>query len=74
VNNSVHWAAAEDVLAPLGWRPAGAEIEYQRPVLPGCEPVLQASHEDGQAWAWLSDGPRRLASIRLDRDSPINVP
>ena len=70
VNNSVHWAAAEDVLAPLGWRPAGAEIEYQRPVLPGCEPVLAASHEDGQAWAWLTEGQRRLASIRLDRDPP----
>jgi acyl-ACP thioesterase len=74
VNNSVHWAAAEDVLAPLGWRPASAEIEYQRPVLPGCEPALSASHQDGQAWAWLTDGSRRLASIRLDRDPPLNVP
>jgi len=33
-------------------------------------PALAASHDDGQAWAWLSDGPRRLASIRLDRDPP----
>ena len=70
VNNSVHWAAAEDVLAPLGWRPSWAEIEYPRPVLPGCTPVLAASHDDGQAWAWLTDGERSLASIRLDRDPP----
>jgi acyl-ACP thioesterase len=70
VNNSVHWAAAEDVLAPLGWRPSWAEIEYPRPVLPGCAPVLAASHDDGQAWAWLTDGPRRLAVVRLDRDPP----
>jgi len=39
-------------------------------VLPGCTPALAARHDDGQAWAWLTDGPRRLASIRLDRDPP----
>jgi hypothetical protein len=58
------------VLAPLGWRPSWAEIEYPRPVLPGVEPALAASHDDGQAWAWLTDGPRRLAVVRLDRDPP----
>ncbi len=69
VNNSVHWAAAEDVLAPLGWRPARAEIEYPRPVLPGTEPVLRTTGQDGRAWAWLTDGERHLASIRLDREA-----
>jgi acyl-ACP thioesterase len=68
VNNSVHWAAAEDVLAPLGWRPSYAEVEYHRPVLPGCEPSLRTTATEDQAWAWLTAGDVRLASLRLDRD------
>jgi acyl-ACP thioesterase len=74
VNNAIHWAAVEDVLAGLGWRPAHAELEYHRPALPGCEPRLVATHAPGQAWAWLrsggdgSDGGRPQASARLDRE------
>ena len=73
VNNAIHWAAVEDVLAGLGWRPAHAELEYHRPALPGCEPRLVVTHAPGQAWAWLRSGEgdgggRPLASARLDRE------
>jgi hypothetical protein len=74
VNNAIHWAAVEDVLAGLGWRPAHAELEYHRPARPGCEPRLVATRESGPAWAWLLDGGagsgggRPLASARLDRE------
>jgi acyl-ACP thioesterase len=40
VNNSVHWAALEDVIAGLGWLPASAELEYHRPIKPACQPRL----------------------------------
>lgn len=43
VNNAIHWAAAEDVLARLDWLPAVAELEYHRPILPGCRPRLLTS-------------------------------
>jgi acyl-ACP thioesterase len=75
VNNAIHWAAVEDVLAGLDWLPARAEIEYHRPALAGCEPRLYSTHTPGQAWAWLLDGGgdgrgggRPLASARLDRE------
>ena len=45
VNNSVHWAAVEDELARLDWLPGQAELEYQRPILPGAEPELVTSQE-----------------------------
>jgi acyl-ACP thioesterase len=68
VNNSVHWAAAEDVLAGLGWLPASAELEYHRPVLPASRPRL-LSAPGGPAgdglYTWLLDGAERLASGRL---------
>jgi acyl-ACP thioesterase len=65
VNNSVHWAAVEDVLAGLAAAPVSAELEYHRPILPGQQPSLVTSHADDQAGIWLLDGAGRLASARL---------
>ncbi len=68
VNNSVHWAAVEEAPARVGWLPASAEVEYHRPLLPGCEPQLLVTPEPGHAWAWLlegGEGSRPLASARL---------
>jgi acyl-ACP thioesterase len=67
VNNSVHWAAVEDVLAGAGWLPSGAELEYHRPILLGHDPRLVASQERDQLSCWLLYGPHRLASARLTR-------
>jgi acyl-ACP thioesterase len=67
VNNAVHWAAVEDVLAEAGWAPAAAEVEYQRAIQPGCEPRLVTGGDDAQRMAWLLDGERVLASARLRR-------
>jgi acyl-ACP thioesterase len=67
VNNAIYWAAAEDALAGLGWRPAGAEVEFHRPALPGCEPRLLVGPAAHGAWAWLLDDGRPLASVRLAR-------
>ncbi len=67
VNNSIHWAAVEDVLPGLGWLPACAEIEYHRPILPGDEPLLVSEPGPDQLSVWLCSGggPRRLASAVL---------
>lgn len=65
VNNAVHWAAMEDALAQVSWLPARAGIEYHRPILPACEPVLVADHSPGHLSAWLMTGASRLASARL---------
>jgi acyl-ACP thioesterase len=77
VNNAIAWAAAEDVLAALDWLPARAEVEYHRPMLPGCQPQLlvRAGHKAGhrashraserEVFAWLMDGDGRLATARL---------
>jgi acyl-ACP thioesterase len=65
VNNSVHWAAVEDALAGAAWLPARAEIEYPRPMLPGCRPDLIAIRSDKQLQAWLTAGPEVFASARL---------
>ena len=65
VNNSIHWAAVEDVLPGLGWLPACAEIEYHRPILPGDEPRLVSAPGDGRLSVWLCGGQRRLASAVL---------
>jgi acyl-ACP thioesterase len=67
VNNSVHWAAVEDVLAEAGWLPSGAELEYHRPILPGHDPRLVVTEQPDQLRCWLLDGPHRLASARLAR-------
>ena len=65
VNNSVHWAAVEDVLAGLDWLPSRAGLEYHRPVLPGHDPWLLTERRDGQLLIWLSDNGDRLASAVL---------
>jgi acyl-ACP thioesterase len=67
VNNSVHWAAVEDVMADLDWRPASAGLDYNRPILPGCLPALVSSRADGQLSVWLLNAGQRLASARLAR-------
>jgi acyl-ACP thioesterase len=67
VNNAIAWAATEDLLAGLGWLPATAEMEYQREILPGCEPRLAVSGGDVQAMLWLIDGGRPLVSGLLTR-------
>ena len=67
VNNAIHWAAVEDVMARLDWRPASAELEYHRPILPGHQPRLVTSHTPDQLSCWLLDGSQRLASARLSR-------
>jgi acyl-ACP thioesterase len=69
VNNSIHWAAIEDILAGPGldWLPASAELEYRRPILPGHDPYLITSRAGDDLWAWLLNGTQRLASARLSR-------
>ena len=67
VNNAIHWAAVEDVLAGLDWLPGVAELEYHRQILPGCEPCLAAAREPDQVMIWLLGGGQRLASARLLR-------
>jgi acyl-ACP thioesterase len=65
VNNSVHWAAVEEALSGSAWLPCRAEMEYPRPILPGCQPDLVAARSDGELLAWLTDGAGLLASARL---------
>lgn len=68
MNNTVHWAAAEDALASVDWLPGHAEIEYAQPILPGCEPTLvSAEGAPGSLDVWLMDGDDRLVSLRLSR-------
>ncbi len=66
VNNAIHWAAVEDVLAD-GWLPSLAEMEYHRAILPGCTPRLAVDEREHDARIWLLDGERLLASARLTR-------
>ena len=70
VNNSIHWAAVEDELTRLDWQPGHAELEYQRPILPGTEPELMISQEPAELRAWLRAGPQRLASAWLTAEGP----
>jgi acyl-ACP thioesterase len=65
VNNAIHWAVVEDVLADGGPLPARAEVEYHRPMNPGCSPRLVTDGEAGLLW--LLDGRHLLASARLRR-------
>jgi acyl-ACP thioesterase len=67
VNNTVHWAAIEDLLAAAGWRPATATIEYHRPILPGCVPQLVSEPDDAGLSAWLVAGSQLLAAAKLAR-------
>jgi acyl-ACP thioesterase len=70
VNTSIHWAAVEDELAGLDWLPGQAELEYQRPILPGAEPELVTSQQPAELRAWLREGPQRLASAWLTAAGP----
>jgi acyl-ACP thioesterase len=67
VNNAVHWAVAEDLLAGAGWLPTRAEIEYHRPILPGCAPTLVTGGHEREPALWLVDGGHLLASALLAR-------
>ena len=76
VNNAVHWAAVEDALAGCDWLPAGAELDYNRPIRPGQRPQLVTSHTEDQLQAWLLTGTQRLATARLARRAagPVRPP
>jgi acyl-ACP thioesterase len=69
VNNAVAWAAVEDLLADEGGaeaRLAGrAEVEYQRAIIPGCQPRLATASAGAELLMWLLDGDRVLVSARL---------
>ena len=65
VNNSIHWAAVEEVLAGLAGAPAVAGLEYHRPIRPGQQPCVVTSYTGDHLGVWLLDGAHRLASARL---------
>jgi acyl-ACP thioesterase len=67
VSNTVHWQAAEDILARVDWLPSRAEIEYYHPALPGDRVRLASTVAAGQALLWLLYGPTRLAAAQLSR-------
>ncbi len=67
VSNTVHWQAAEDVLAGLDWLPARAEMEYHHPVLPGARLRLVCRLAAGRADLWLQNDQARLASAQLSQ-------
>lgn len=74
VNNTVYWAALEDVIREAGADPPRrALLEYHRAILAGDRPVLRAAvvprspDGPGRTDAWLTDagGEIRYASARL---------
>lgn len=71
VNNSVYWAALEDVIQELGWLPVRAELECHRPIMPGSRPRLvsraipPSPDSPRHAYAWLAEEGDRFASARL---------
>lgn len=66
VNNAVHWAAVEDVLAAVDWLPTLAEMEYRAPILPGQTVRLAVREEPGRLRVWLlGDSGQALASAFL---------
>ncbi|MGH3170154.1 MAG: acyl-ACP thioesterase domain-containing protein, partial [Trebonia sp.] len=71
MNNTVYWAAVEDVIAGTGWRPGHALMEYHRPVLPGSRPELLTETDPpcpdgpGHVRAWLTENGNRFASASL---------
>jgi acyl-ACP thioesterase len=67
VSNTVHWQAAEEVLAGLDWLPARAEMEYHHPILPGARLRLACQLSAGHADVWLLNDQARLASAQLSR-------
>jgi len=68
VGNTIHWQAAEEVIAGLDWLPARAEMEYHHPILPGDRLRIAYRLAPGRADIWLLNDARRLASARLTRD------
>jgi acyl-ACP thioesterase len=68
ISNTVHWQAAEEVLAGLDWLPGRAEMEYHHPILPGDRLRLACRLAPGRADIWLLNDARRLASAQLTRD------
>lgn len=67
VNNSIHWALVEDVLADLGWVPSVAEVEYHRAILPDCTPRLVTERRDGEVLLWLLEPAASPAATSADR-------
>jgi acyl-ACP thioesterase len=67
VGNTVHWQAAEEVLAGLDWLPAHAEMEYHRPILPGAALRLVCQLTPAGADLWLHNDAAPLASAQLRR-------
>jgi acyl-ACP thioesterase len=67
VGNTVHWQAAEEVLAGLDWLPARAEMEYHHEILPRTRLRLACQLSAGRADMWLLNDQARLASARLTR-------
>jgi acyl-ACP thioesterase len=67
VSNTVHWQAAEEVLAGLDWLPARAEMEYHQPILHSARLRLVCQLSAGHADVWLLNDQSRLASARLSR-------
>jgi acyl-ACP thioesterase len=67
VSNTVHWQAAEEVLAGLDWLPARAEMEYHHPILPGARLRLACQLSAARADLWLLNERARLASAQLSR-------
>lgn len=77
VNNTVYWAALEDVINDTGsGPPRHALLEYHRPILPGDRPTLRTASVPpspdgpGHTDAWLTDEDRapnesRYASARI---------
>jgi acyl-ACP thioesterase len=77
VNNTVYWAALEDVINDTGsGPPRHALLEYHRPILPGDRPTLRTAtvppspDGPGHTDAWLTDEDRtpnesRYASARI---------
>jgi acyl-ACP thioesterase len=71
MNNTVYWAAVEDVIADTGLLPGHALVEYHRPVLPGSRPVLltetvpPSPDGPGHVRAWLTEDGNRFASAVL---------
>jgi acyl-ACP thioesterase len=68
VSNTIHWQAAEEVIAGLGWLPTRAEMEYHHPILPGDRLRLACRLTPVRADIWLLNDTRRLASAQLTRD------
>ena len=66
VNNSIHWAAVEDVLPGLGWLPPAPRWSITGPSSPGTSRGWCPRRGKAGLSVWLcGGGPRRLASAVL---------